>query len=183
MNLFLTSSRSSSGARYILTPPTQTSETKAALAHGATELDAVLNRALLRADEKACLAELVAIRSAAPAATLKLILETSQLSEAEIVRAVDVASRAGWEFVKTSTGFCGGGARGKDVRVMRERCGVLARESGGRRMRVKASGGIRTLGDAVGMVEAGAERLGCSAGVGILGEAVKVAVAASGEVG
>lgn len=99
---------------------------------------------------------------------LKLILETSQLNAQQIVAACVIADKAGFEFVKTSTGFNGEGATVENVRLMRACCEVLA--SPERKMKVKASGGIRTLGDAVKMLEAGASRLGCSAGVAIAEE-------------
>jgi deoxyribose-phosphate aldolase len=105
----------------------------------------------------------------------KVILETSQLDEGAIVGATVVAWVAGWEFVKTATGFCGHGATVEHVRLMRAACEVVGREApfGVVRgeMKVKASGGVRTLEDAVRMLEAGASRLGTSAGVAIAKEA------------
>ena len=92
----------------------------------------------------------------------KLILECCYLTDDEKVLGCRLAKEAGFDFVKTSTGFGSGGATVHDVRLMRETVGPD--------MGVKAAGGIRTLSDALAMIEAGANRLGCSAGVEILEE-------------
>ncbi|MBN1433491.1 deoxyribose-phosphate aldolase [Candidatus Fermentibacterales bacterium] len=94
---------------------------------------------------------------------VKLIIETCLLSREQKLLGCDVAMEAGAAFVKTSTGFGAGGATVEDVRLLRERCAG--------RIGVKASGGIRTLDDALAMVEAGATRLGCSGSVQIMREA------------
>ena len=91
---------------------------------------------------------------------LKLILECCNLTKKEIVAGCRIAKRVGFDFVKTSTGFGRGGATIDDVRLMRKTVG--------KSMGVKAAGGIRTLEDAMKMIEAGANRIGCSAGVSIL---------------
>ena len=113
--------------------------------------------------------------------TLKVILETSQLETKQIAAGTLIARAAGADFVKTSTGFLGRGASVDDVRVMREmarvpwdRLGVDATDTG-KVVRVKASGGVRTLGDALKLIEAGAERIGASAGVSIVTEASSLA--------
>jgi deoxyribose-phosphate aldolase len=116
-------------------------------------------------------AELHALRTAAPTSTLKLILETSRLTSAQIVSASVIAGRNDFDFIKTSTGFHGEGAKVKDVGTMRACAEVLAQQGGKEKMRVKASGGIRDLSQAEAMLEAGAVRLGCSAGVQIAKEA------------
>ena len=104
--------------------------------------------------------DLEALRAAVPAPrTLKVILETCLLDDAEKVRACELAREAGLDFVKTSTGFSTGGATGADVALMRRTVG------GG--MGVKASGGIRTYETALAMVRAGATRLGLSASVAV----------------
>ncbi len=92
----------------------------------------------------------------------KLIIECCYLSDSEKVLACRLAQKAGFGFVKTSTGFGPGGATVEDVKLMRETVGP--------EMGVKAAGGIRTLADALAMIEAGANRLGCSAGASILAE-------------
>jgi deoxyribose-phosphate aldolase len=103
---------------------------------------------------------------------LKLILETSQLNRSQIIAGCAMAAAAQFDFVKTSTGFNGQGATVENVRLMAACCERLAEGNGGRRrMKVKAAGGIRTLEDAVKMLEAGASRLGTSGGVWIAKEA------------
>lgn len=95
-------------------------------------------------------------------AILKVILETCLLTVEEKLRGAEIAIQAGADFLKTSTGFSTGGATAADVALLR---GVAGGRSG-----VKASGGIRTLGDARAMLEAGANRLGASASVAIVRE-------------
>lgn len=90
----------------------------------------------------------------------KVILETCYLNDEEIVTVCEKAKEAGADFVKTSTGFGSGGASVHDVELMRKTVG--------KDMGVKASGGIRTFEDAVAMLDAGANRLGCSASVKIV---------------
>ena len=108
--------------------------------------------------------DIAAVRNVAPhPVILKVILETSQLAKSEIIAACMVAQSAGADFVKTSTGFNGRGASVNDVSLMKKVVGTS--------MRVKASGGIKTVGDCVTMLEAGAERIGTSNGVWIMGEA------------
>ena len=92
-----------------------------------------------------------------------MILETTLLTHDEKVRASLAAKNAGADFVKTSTGFCPGGATAEDVALMRSVVGD--------KMGIKASGGIRTLADLKKMVSAGATRIGASAGVKIVEEA------------
>lgn len=121
-------------------------------------------------------AELAALRSRVPPPViLKLILETSQLSRHGIVAACVVAKEAGFDFVKTSTGFNGPGATVENVKLMKAVVG------GG--MAVKASGGVRSLGDCVKMIKAGAERIGASSGVAIMkeGELAKIGGGATEE--
>jgi deoxyribose-phosphate aldolase len=93
-------------------------------------------------------------------AIVKVIIETSLLSDEEKVKASLLAKEAGADFVKTSTGFAGGGATVEDVALMRR---VVGPEMG-----VKASGGVRTFEEARSMVEAGATRIGASAGIKIV---------------
>ena len=109
--------------------------------------------------------DIAAVRSSAPAPViLKVILETSQLSSNDVIVAgCKIAEAAGADFVKTSTGFNGGGATEKDVRLMKS---VV-----GKGVKVKASGGVKTVKDCVMMMEAGAQRIGTSSGVGIMKEA------------
>lgn len=151
-------------------------EASIALAHGARELDMVLNVGALRSgddlfvEQEICeLAEL-AHRSAS---ILKVILETSLLDRDQKIRACRLAASAKADFVKTSTGFSTSGATVDDIRLMRETVGP--------KMGIKASGGIRTLASVREMLSAGATRIGASAGVQILQELAGAPVASSGK--
>ena len=137
-----------------------------ALEAGADELDLVVNQRLLMHSPKACEAELLqwvrTCRTFRSDATLKLILECCNLTTSQIALGCTIAKRTGFDFVKTSTGFGSGGATVRDVRLMRRTVG--------KKMGVKAAGGIRDLATARALVEAGANRLGCSSGVEIAKE-------------
>lgn len=156
-------------------------ETKISVEAGAGELDVVINYPMLKTgkDYPDIYNELAALRYAAPhPVLLKLILETSQLEQHHIIAGCVLAAAANFDFVKTSTGFNGRGATVEDVRLMSACCTYLSPENVGKSsiprkqtMRVKASGGVRTLADAVRMLESGASRLGASAGVAIAKEA------------
>lgn len=140
-------------------------ETKDAISQGATEIDMVLNVGELKADELANVAE--DIRQVVCAAhdfdaIVKVIIETCLLTEDQKVKACLIAKAMGADFVKTSTGFAGGGATVEDVKLMRA---VVGPEMG-----VKASGGVRSLADARAMIQAGANRIGASSGVKIVQE-------------
>jgi len=144
-------------------PEVKTYEAKVALEKGATEIDMVINIGALKARDL----ELVArdIRGVVMAAKekgvlVKVIIETSLLSDEEKKLACLLAKEAGADYVKTSTGFASGGATVEDVALMRHAVG-----SG---LGVKASGGIRTREDAENMIKAGATRIGASAGVKIV---------------
>lgn len=138
-------------------------ETRNALDNGATEIDMVLNIGALKAGEN----ELVArdIRGVvetghAAGALVKVIIETALLSDEEKVVACLLAKEAGADYVKTSTGFSGGGATVHDIALMRRTVGPS--------LGVKASGGIHTHEEAEALVAAGATRIGASAGVKII---------------
>ena len=136
---------------------------KSAIDRGAKELDMVMDRRHLKEKNYGkSLEEMTRAVEAASGVTLKIILETSELSSQEIVIACALASVAGVDFVKTSTGFASGGATYDDVLLMKQTVsdGVL----------VKASGGIRNLSQAMKMVEAGAARIGCSSSCEIIRE-------------
>ncbi|GAB4359316.1 MAG: deoxyribose-phosphate aldolase [Bryobacter sp.] len=138
-------------------------EARLAIAEGAEELDMVLNIGALKTGlEQVVAADLAAVGQVAQGAGLlwKVILETALLTDKEKRLACRLAMQAGADFVKTSTGFARAGATVEDVRLMRE---VVGPARG-----VKASGGIRSYADALRMVEAGANRLGTSAGVAIV---------------
>jgi deoxyribose-phosphate aldolase len=138
-------------------------ETRLAVRQGAGEVDMVINVGWAvegRWDELEN--EIREICEAAGKVPLKVILETCYLNNDQIVRACQASSKAGAAFVKTSTGFATAGATVDHVRLMKKSIA-----SG---MKVKASGGIRTLSDTLAMLEAGAERIGASAGVAIIKE-------------
>jgi len=141
-------------------------EAREACQRGAQELDAVVSLGLLFGDEdEAFQRDLAAVVEVAREhrATVKAILETGLLSEAQKTRAARAAVAAGVDFLKTSTGFVGSGATVEDVALLRR----LAPPQVG----VKASGGIRTFAQARAMLAAGASRLGTSAGVAIMEQA------------
>jgi deoxyribose-phosphate aldolase len=144
---------------------TKREEAAALVKIGAHDIDMVLNLGLLKSGENQSVEQDIAgvvevVHDAG--AIVKVILETCLLSVEEKLRASELAIAAGADFIKTSTGFSTGGATPEDVAMMR---GVA-----GGRCGVKASGGIRTLADAKRMLEAGANRIGASAGIAIVGE-------------
>lgn len=135
-------------------------EAGSAVEDGADEIDMVINVGYVKdGDWDGVLDDIMAVREACKGKVLKVILETCLLTDDEIVRACRTAVRAGADFVKTSTGFSKGGATVHAVSLMRSTVGAD--------VGVKASGGIRDAESAKAMVEAGASRLGCSAGVAI----------------
>jgi deoxyribose-phosphate aldolase len=138
-------------------------EARGATLDGADEIDMVINIAAARALDKGALVDdISAVAEAAHAARaiLKVIIETSLLNEEQKVLACRAAVEAGADFVKTSTGFNGGGATVEDVALMRATVGPD--------LGVKASGGVRTLADAQAMIAAGATRIGASSGIAIV---------------
>jgi deoxyribose-phosphate aldolase len=146
---------------------TKRQEAQALVKFGAHDLDMVLSVGLLKSGNlKAIERDIHAVAEVAHdnGAILKVILETCLLTVEEKLRASEVAINAGADFLKTSTGFSTSGATVADVAILR---GVA-----GARCGVKASGGIRTLTDTKAMLEAGANRIGASAGVKILQELV-----------
>ncbi|PGS09582.1 MULTISPECIES: deoxyribose-phosphate aldolase [Bacillus] len=144
------------------TPETKAFETQDAIAKGATEVDMVINIGALK-DKNDELVERdvrAVVEAAKGKALVKIIIETCLLTEEEKVRACELSVKAGVDFVKTSTGFSTGGATVEDVALMRKTVGP---EIG-----VKASGGVRNGEDMDAMVEAGATRIGTSAGVALV---------------
>ena len=140
-------------------------EAKSAVKAGAMELDMVINHVWLREKRyQDVFEDIVAVRSSAPRPIiLKVILETSLLPREEIVAGCKIAEMADVDFVKTSTGFNGQGATVENVRLMRAAVG--------HHMKIKASGGVKTLKDLTAMRAAGADRIGASSGVAIVNEA------------
>jgi deoxyribose-phosphate aldolase len=153
------------------TPEIKLLEARRAIREGANEIDMVVNIGALKGKDDLLVAR--DIRGVVEAckdghALSKVILETALLTDEEKVRGCQLSMKAGADFVKTSTGFSKGGATVEDVALM-------ARTVAPRKLGVKASGGIRTFADVVKMVEAGATRVGCSASVKILEEALAAA--------
>ena len=149
-------------------------ETRDAIANGATEIDYVVNLTEVKAGNWDYVREeMEAIVSACRAADVpsKVIFENCLLTRDEKLGLCGVASEVLPTVVKTSTGFSTGGATVEDVRLMRKHVDP--------RVKVKAAGGIRTADDFLAMVAAGAERIGCSAGVSIM-EELKARMAAEG---
>lgn len=151
-----------------MTTAAKLAEAEDALRNGADELDMVLNIGALKdgridfvRSEIRQLADLCHRQNA----LLKVIIETYFLKDDQIITACQLAKEAGADFVKTSTGFAGGGALVEDVELMRKTVGSD--------MKIKASGGIRSLKDARDMIDAGADRLGCSATTRILKEFIR----------
>lgn len=149
------------------TPAVKAFETKDAIANGAGEVDMVINIGALKDKNYDLVAEdIKAVVDAAGDVTTKVIIETALLTDEEKVKACEIAQAQGADFVKTSTGFSSGGATKEDVALMRKTVGPD--------MGVKASGGVRSYEDVMTMIEAGATRIGASAGVQILkGEEAK----------
>lgn len=144
-------------------PEAKVYETETALRDGATEIDMVINIGALKGGDYTWVARDIrgVVETAhSGGAILKVIIETSLLTDDEKVKACLLAKEGGADFVKTSTGFAGGGATVEDVALMRR---VVGPDMG-----VKASGGVHTFEQARSMVEAGATRIGASAGVKIL---------------
>ena len=138
-------------------------EARNAVRNGADEIDMVINIGFLKSgmyDE--ALEDIREVRKATEGKTLKVIIETCLLTEEEKRKACELSEEAGADFVKTSTGFSTGGATVEDVALMKSVVGD--------RLRVKASGGIRDYKTAKAMIEAGASRIGASAGVRIVEE-------------
>lgn len=148
------------------TPDVKQYETRRAIFDGAREIDMVINvGALKSADLRLVSEDIEAVVSPCRSAGVvsKVILETALLTDEEKVAASTLAKAAGADFVKTSTGFGPGGATVADVALMRR---VVGAEMG-----VKAAGGVRDFGQLQAMVQAGATRIGASAGVRIVKEA------------
>lgn len=135
-------------------------EARNAVAAGAQEIDMVMNIGRLKGAEYEYVRADIATVVQTAGVPVKVIIETCLLSDDEKRWACQIAEQAGAAFVKTSTGFSTGGATAEDVRLMRETVSE--------RVRVKAAGGIRDYKTAMAMIEAGADRLGASAGISIV---------------
>lgn len=139
-------------------------EAKDAIANGAEEVDMVINVGAMKAgDYELVEKDIRAVVDAANGTLVKVIIETCYLTDEEKVLACKAAARAGADFVKTSTGFGTGGATPADVALMRSSIPDT--------MKVKASGGVHNYQEAMAVVEAGASRIGASAGMAIVAAA------------
>ncbi len=147
-----------------MSTPAKAFEAQWAVEHGAQEVDMVLNvGAMISGEEEIVLRDIEAVVQAAhPKAIVKVILENCLLNDEQKIRACKLCVQAGAEFVKTSTGFSNGGATVEDVALMKRAVDGRAK--------VKAAGGIRTRQQALAMIEAGADRIGASAGIAICTE-------------
>jgi len=140
---------------------TKSYEATRAIEYGASEIDMVINIGALKSGLPARVEDdIYLVRQATKGLILKVIIETCLLTDLEKELACKFAKNCGADFVKTSTGFSTGGATIEDVALMRKIVGE--------KMGVKASGGIKNYQTARAMIEAGATRLGCSAGVAII---------------
>lgn len=146
------------------TPTTKAFEASEAIKNGADEVDTVINiGALKNADYQTVFEDIQGVVLAARGTALvKVIIETSYLTDFEIVKACELAKEAGADFVKTSTGFSDNGATVADIALMRKTVGAD--------MGVKASGGVNTLETAHAMIAVGATRIGTSSGVKFFSE-------------
>ncbi len=134
-------------------------EAALAVKQGAGEVDMVINIGALKGgDLSAVKADIAAVRAASKGVVLKVIIETSYLTDEEKIAVCKICAEVGADFVKTSTGFSDKGATEHDVKLMAQASGI----------KVKASGGIKTKEDALKMIEAGASRLGTSSGIKIV---------------
>lgn len=141
---------------------TKVFETKKAILDGATEIDLVINIGELKSNNDQFVKKEIEsiVEATAGNALVKVIIETSLLTKNEKIRACQLAKDANAHFVKTSTGFAGGGANTEDI--------ILMRDTVGPTMGVKASGGVRSLKTAKNMIDAGATRIGASASIDIM---------------
>ena len=147
-----------------ITPEQKAAEAASCAAMGAEELDMVIHVGAAKAGDWALVQrDIEGVVKAAAGRTVKVILETCLLTDEEKRKACLAAKAAGAHFVKTSTGFSTGGATAADIALMRKTVGP--------EMGVKASGGIRDYAAALAMIEAGANRIGASAGIAIVAAA------------
>ncbi len=131
-------------------------ETELALAAGAAEIDMVINIAALKnGDDAAVLADIRALRKVCGTAILKVIVETCYLTEDEKIRVCRLVTEGGADYIKTSTGFGSAGAQLEDIALFRKYIGA--------NVKIKAAGGIRTREQMTAFLDAGCDRIGCSA--------------------
>ncbi len=145
------------------TTETKIFETKDAVAKGADEIDMVINVCYVKNKQfDAVFEEIKAVKEACSGKLLKVIIETCYLTEEEKIRLCQLVTKAGAEYIKTSTGFGTAGAKAEDI--------VLFRENIGENVKIKAAGGIRTKADMEAFIELGCSRIGTSGAVKALSE-------------
>ena len=138
-----------------MTTATKVFETEDALKNGAEEIDMVINIGMLKAgDDDYVLNEIKEIKNACGDHILKVIIETCLLTDEEKIRMCEIVTKAGADYIKTSTGFSTSGATFDDVKLFKEHVGE--------NVKIKAAGGISSLEDAEKFMELGADRLGTS---------------------
>ena len=143
------------------TTNTKVAETKEAIQNGATEIDMLINLGALKSKEFDVVKhDIMEVVKASEGLTTKVIIETALLTKEEKITACKLIMEAGADFVKTATGFNGGGATVEDVQLLRS---VVGPDFG-----VKAAGGVRTFEDAVAIIEAGANRIGTSGAIALI---------------
>lgn len=131
-------------------------EAELALAAGAAEIDMVINIAALKnGDDAAVLDDIRALRTACGSAILKVIVETCYLTEDEKIRVCRLVTEGGVDYIKTSTGFGSAGAQLEDIALFKKYIGA--------NVKIKAAGGIRTREQMTAFLDAGCDRIGCSA--------------------
>lgn len=131
-------------------------ETTLAVQNGADEIDMVINVSALKdGDDETVLNEIIAVRKACKRNILKVIVETCYLTETEKIRVCELVAEGGADYIKTSTGFGKAGANLDDIAIFRAHVGE--------HVKIKAAGGIRTREQMVAFLEAGCDRIGCSA--------------------
>ncbi|MGC5328453.1 deoxyribose-phosphate aldolase [Brevibacillus sp. SYSU BS000544] len=143
------------------TPEVKAAETRDAIANGATEVDMVINVGAMKSgDLDLVKRDIQSVVEASGDVLVKVIIETGLLTDEEKVTACNLSVQAGADYVKTSTGFGPGGATVEDIALMRKTVGPD--------IGVKASGGVRDRETSIAMVNAGATRIGASAGIAIV---------------
>ena len=141
-------------------------EAMEAMKNGASEFDIVINIGMMKSGRYDIVEiDLKNIIAMTPQKVHKIIIETGSLTPDEITRACQISVRSGAEFVKTSTGYGPRGASAEDIRLIRQAVGTHCK--------IKAGGGIRDLAAVSALVEAGADRIGTSAGPAIMEEYIK----------
>lgn len=143
------------------TPEVKVYETEDAIRNGADEIDMVINLGLVKSgDWEGVLEEIKAVKASCKGHILKVIVEACQLTQEEKLAVCRIVSMSGADFIKTSTGFSTGGATVEDVALFRAHISPD--------LRIKAAGGIHSFEQAQALLDAGADRLGASALVGLV---------------